>query len=58
MERDDPWVDVNVDRALTEKIDRVIKGIKDEFGRRKYTSRARFIDDAIVEKLKQMEVRN
>jgi hypothetical protein len=50
------WVECTVDRPLTEKIDRVIKVAKDEFGRQKYPSRARFIDEAITEKLKQMEV--
>ena len=58
MRQNDRWVDINVDKTLVERIEKVIKKVKDDYGRTKYTSRVRFIDEAITEKLKQMEVTN
>jgi hypothetical protein len=52
----DRWVQVTVDRSLTETVDKVIKEIKDEYGRLIYRSRAHFVDEAITEKLKTLEV--
>jgi metal-responsive CopG/Arc/MetJ family transcriptional regulator len=54
MARED-WISVNVDRNLCKQIDRVIKHARKENGV-KYDSRPDFVEEAITEKLKRLEV--
>jgi metal-responsive CopG/Arc/MetJ family transcriptional regulator len=54
----DRWITVTIDRTLIDPIDRFIEEAKNEFGGKLYDSRSDFVNKAIIEKLKQVEVTN
>jgi metal-responsive CopG/Arc/MetJ family transcriptional regulator len=47
---------VTVDRTLIEPIDKAIQTAKNEFGGQLYDSRSDFVNQAIIEKLRTLEV--
>lgn len=56
MTNSDKWVNIGIEKTLAKIIDSIVEKKKDEFGRPLFESRSAFVDHAITEKLKKMEV--